>query len=146
MLVTDILTAGTAPLPAQGPLPLPFAFTGTFATSGIKVIGTSTTFTKDLVQGDYLYDTTQNEIRRVASVFDDTTAFLESAFTLDSSAQAVKVSRAKYTSLIIQPTGVSTIDGVSLTSTSPIISLNDGGAIKPLIYTGAIKFTASYQR
>lgn len=69
-------------------VPLSSNMTGTIATSGLYIVGVGTKFrTQDELQrGGWLVDLTQNTIRKIDSVLDDTHAVLEKAFPIDITA------------------------------------------------------------
>jgi len=56
--------------------------TGTIETVGTSVIGTGTLFESEMQKGSWLVDLTQNEVREVMKVENDTLATLSDAFTL----------------------------------------------------------------
>jgi len=65
--------ADTVPASASG--------TGTVSTAGTAVTGTGTAFLTELLPGSWLIDFASNEIRLVTAVSDDTTAYIQQAFT-----------------------------------------------------------------
>ncbi len=66
-------------------VPLSVDVTGTISTTGLYITGVGTKFmtNSELKRGFWVTDLTNNEIRKVDSVLDDTTATLENAFTTD---------------------------------------------------------------
>lgn len=67
-------------------VPSSLAGTGTFATSGTTITGSGTSFTTELKPGAWIPSLTQNELRQVASIKNDTTAYLINGFSVDIAA------------------------------------------------------------
>lgn len=132
----------------KGTLPLARALTGTFSSAGTVVIGTGTLFTTEIVEGDWLFSTTTNELRRVEGVSTDTTLRLEQAFSVDQTTQATKTCRALYFTIILTVSGGTsvTINGATYKS-EEIISYNASNCLMPWYYdaTGSeLTFDVSY--
>lgn len=71
-------TDDTAPASTEG--------TGTYASSGTRVTGTTTTFTTEVSEGDYLVSDTEKTVRKIKKVLSDTVLVLEEAFPSNVSA------------------------------------------------------------
>lgn len=142
-LKTKRYIAGTAPAPAQGPLPFAIVKTGAVSSLLTVVTGTGTLFTKELVQSDYLYNATSNEIRKITGIQNDTTLIIESPFTSELAAAAVVITRVQYVSVAITATGAGTKDGVAIAS-GQFLSFNSDGGISPFTYSGSLTFDVGY--
>lgn len=79
-------------------IPVSLAKTGTITTKGVSVYGTATKFLSQVQPGDWIYDSSQDEVQQVKNVVDDTNLVLATAFTADiAGAIALKVSQSIYT-------------------------------------------------
>ncbi len=56
---------GVNGFPNIGTLPASRLLTGTFGSVGVVVTGVGSKFTTEMVEGDWLYSTTNNELRRI---------------------------------------------------------------------------------
>lgn len=143
-LITQRFIAGSGTFPASGPLPQSITKTGTISSLSTIVTGTGTLFTTELVRGDYLYNASTNEVRRIDAIFNDTTLVISSAFTTtELSGAALRISRAQYLSIGIIATGAAQKDNIALTS-GQFISLNSNNCVAPFTYSGAVTFDVSY--
>ena len=88
---TIIYVTGVNGYPTKGVVTGTTTKTGTFSTNGLIVIGVGSLFGTEVQRGDWLYSTTNNEVRQVVSIYDTLGAGLSKAFTNNESAQAVKV-------------------------------------------------------
>lgn len=71
-------------------IPLSETATGTFDTQGTGVIGDGTKFKTEMPMGSYIYDSSNNELRKVIRVDSDELAWIDKAFSGDlSSAQDI---------------------------------------------------------
>jgi hypothetical protein len=135
--------AGSGGFPSAGSLPAAVTKTGTITSLLTIVTGTGTQFTKDLVRGQYLYNSSTNEVRKITGVSNDTTLIIESAFTSELSASAVYMTEAQYVSIAITATGGAFKDGVAI-ATGQFISFNSDSAISPFTYSGSLTFDVGY--
>lgn len=135
--------AGTAPLPSVGAFPAQTTKTGTISSLLTVVTGVGTLFAKELVQSDYIYNATTNEIRKIVGISSDTILRIDSPFTSELAGQAVFISRAKYVSVAITATGSGTKDG-AVVATGQFISLNSDGGVAPFAYSGSLIFDVGY--
>lgn len=145
---TKRYVTGVGGFAAKGTLPLARTLTGTFSSVGVVVTGTSSLFVDEIVQGDWLLSTTNNQLRRVRGVTNNTTLILEEAFTVNQTAQAVKTCRTLYFTIIVTVSGEAavTING-STYQPDEVISYNSSNSIMPWYYdaTGSeLTFDVSY--
>jgi len=73
---------------SQTCIPLPVVINGAFSSSGVNI---TTNIVSDLKVGQYLYSTTNNEVRKVMSQSTDKKYIIESAFTADVSSDLIYV-------------------------------------------------------
>jgi hypothetical protein len=74
----------------MGGMPQTVTKTGTFNTTGTAVTGTSSLFQTEFKVGDVLYSSSNAEYRMITDITNDTTATLESAFSIDVSGDNVQ--------------------------------------------------------
>jgi len=81
-------------------IPLPVVMNGAFSSSGVTV---TTNIVSDLKVGQYLYSTTNNEVRKVMSQSTDKKYTIESAFAADVVSDPIRVTddTVVYTKAII---------------------------------------------
>lgn len=88
----------------------------TMSTINNWVNGVGTFFTVDLAPGAWIYSAAANELRKVVQVVDDTTAELESGFTVDIAPATpynyIPLTFVKEISCVGGPGGLYSIDGV----------------------------------
>jgi len=141
-LKTERYIAG-AGSPASGPLPFSTTKTGTVTTLGTVVTGTGTQFDKELVVGDYIYNTTDNSVRRIVGIYDSGLLRIESPFTTQLAAAALLISRPRFLSVACIATGAATKDGVAI-ATGQFLSFNSEACVAPFTYSGSITFDVTY--
>jgi hypothetical protein len=88
----------------------------TMSTSGKWLTGASTSFLTTLAPGAWIFKASANELRKVVQVVDDTTAELESGFTVDIAPATpynyIPLTFVKEISCVGGPGGLYSIDGV----------------------------------
>jgi hypothetical protein len=124
----------------KGTLPTAVQITGTITSTGTRVVGSSTLFTTQLKQGDYIYNTTAatlSEVRCVKHILDNTHLILESAFSVDVSAINTYRVRGQYKSVSVANTGGSAglwAEGTIAAGASPSHEAKPGFVVEPLAY------------
>lgn len=142
-------------------LPAPVTLTGTITSSGLAITGTGTLFLTELcfleqtnLKVKYLWDSTNTEMREIATVVDDTHLTLKVAFSNVISGQALKVPdpAIQYREISLAPAGagckVCTANKATVTMNPDVMMEfgNDGGLQPPLALDGtASAIQVSYQ-
>ena len=88
--------------------PEPVSLTGLFTSVGINI---TTTVPTSLVVGDYLYSTTNNEVRKIVTMPTPKTLTIESAFTVDVTNEQIKISDKSISYTKISVTNIGVADG-----------------------------------
>jgi len=116
MSVTDEKNSGYYSLAAKSTVPASSTKTGTVSTAGKNVTGTGTLFRSELKPGDWIVDLSQDEVRKVDEIRDNTFLVLDSAFTADLVGAALVVVRSRVKQVSIGNTGGTNgeIDGVAI--------------------------------
>jgi hypothetical protein len=80
---------------AKVTVPAAAAITGTIQTFGIGIKGTGTAFLTEMRVGDWLYNATTNEVRKINQVLNDDTAYINRVFASDLAAlsQCITIKR-----------------------------------------------------
>lgn len=126
----------------KGVLPTGIVGTGTFTVaSGVRVIGTGTLFKTEVNNGDYLHDTTLNEVRRVKHVLNPLLILLDTAFSGAVAGAAVGIIRKQDISnqlsigVLNDGAGVGVLDEVAL-SIGSSDNWSDEGGVGPITFDG----------
>lgn len=129
------LITGVDGFPNKGTLPAFRTLTGTYSSSGVVVTGTSSLFTTEVVEGDWLFNATTNELRKVQGVTIDTILILEAAFSSDASGEDVAACRTLYRSISITISGtVAATFNESTFQPGEVYSLNSNNSIAAVTY------------
>lgn len=136
--------------PKTGTLPKARLLTGTYSSVGVVVTGTSSLFTTEIVEGDWLYNATTNELKRIQGITTDTILILEAAFSANASGELVQNCRTLYRTISISITGSTTakIDSRPWTA-NEVNTINAENSIAPITYeasagTAEITFDVIY--
>ncbi len=89
--------------------PLPITLNGVFSSIGTKV---TTNVVSTLQVGDYLYSTSNNEVRKVISIQTVSTYTLERAFTVDVISDSIKIADKSVVYTKISIANLDKVDGV----------------------------------
>ncbi len=112
--------------------------TGTIVTEGKHVVGTNTLFLSEMPVGSWIYSASQNEIRKVVNVIDNTKAYLSNAFTVDLVAAAPAIIHARNTNVKAISVAIKAgladgaIDGVTLSNGTGMTFSKDGNSMKAI--------------
>jgi len=126
---------GVDGFPNKGTLPTSRLLTGTFNSIDTVVTGTGSLFTTEMVEGDWLYSTTTNELRQIEGIQDDTILILGEGFSSNVTGDVVRTCRTLYRTIMITISGTvtSTIDGKPW-QPNEVESLNSNNSIRPIVY------------
>jgi len=121
------LNANLYQLTSKDTVPASTTGTGTIEVIGTEVIGTGTKFKTELKENDFIVDFTQDEIRRVVRISDDTNAYLDLPFTINISAGTTPkyVQQSRFTEVSWRNAGAAQA-GVNGTLVQP----GDAGSIR----------------
>jgi len=72
-------------------IPASASGTGTIVTLGTTITGTNTLFKTEMPEGSYLYNATNNELRKIISVISNTIALMESPITTEYAGSAPEI-------------------------------------------------------
>lgn len=141
-------------------LPAPVTLTGTISSSGVRVTGVGTKFLTEIAAAgqislkvQYLWDSTNCELRGIATVVSDTVLTLQVAFTNSLSGQALQVPNpgAIYREVSLAPNGTGCL---MCTANKPAVTMNGSvmmnfeneGGLPPLALDGtANSIQVTYQ-
>ena len=109
-LTAEFYVTGQGSTPTKGVLTGTITLTGTFnaATTSNVITGIGTTFKglAGLQIGDYLYSSTNNQVRRVKSIIDNTYIGIDRPFTNTVSGDTVKIARRGFArTIVLKDTG-----------------------------------------
>ena len=124
-------------------IPRSVAATGTITSANNRlIVGSSTLFTTELQEGDWIFISGQSEVQKVVNIVSNTELVLQDAFTTPLSASAFKsVPKNQYTmiSWLIDTAGTAEIDGnvfpASASATVENFTVRDGRAslVDPIV-------------
>lgn len=117
-------------LTATDTLPKSRSLTGTVTanTTSVVVQGTSTEFLAEIKAGDFLYDATNDQLRRINYVNSDTELVLYSPFDTALTAATVKATKGNARQISVAASGgdIVIVDGYGNTS-----AIKDGSSLTP---------------
>lgn len=138
------IPASGSAFPTKGTIPSPQAKVGTILSTGVNVRGTSTRFTVDIYEGDYIYS--KDVVRQVKAVISDTLLVLVQPFPTDISVAVTPlVCRNQYFKAIYASNVHASADAVvqeaPLAAGKPVLN---GGSVISYDATGStLEFTCS---
>lgn len=130
--------------PTKGAIPIPTGKSGTIISTGKRVRGTGTLFTRELVAGDFLYH--KEVVRRIDFIESDTMLTLTQAFPTDIASAEIPLlcPQQQYTSIYAKNTATS---GDAKIQESPITPsntfLNQGSPVSYDATAGELEFTVT---